>query len=257
MSALLVHEAVGGPIGDAVIESLIGSAERELGGIVQCCGVKVIEIAQGHRIRGGYVAGHHPGETSAAIRTTETAGILKDEYGVSGNVGLYRGPVDRQALNAEEEEEGVAVPAHVRGRALVGVIDVVEIGDEPRGARGGGGASPQVAGTGIFHNRELKLPVARLDFRFYYKASCILVAALPVPVDDHASHTAREHVIDLSLNDGRICRLVADIHVVAEAEPRHKVRIYLRGRARVQELRRWHFADVPICRNVAVWLSRK
>lgn len=95
----------------------------------------------------------------------------------------------------------------------------------------------------VDHDRESE---AGMGFRFRHDEFCGLVDVVvwTIPIDDDAVDSTADHVRDLIVNLLRVCRTVADIHVVRPSEPQEQMSIDLRVRARIEQRMHIHFAYV-------------
>src|SRR5689334_6936122 len=99
------------------------------------------------------------------------------------------------------------------------------------------------------HNRKVE---ARVELRLIPEALGSLIVGgkvraeftAAVPVNDSAIQPAADHVIDLLLDLQRVTGNVADVHVVAKAEPGNQMRVNLGSGARIKQRSRGDLADV-------------
>src|SRR6185437_5026045 len=86
LPALLLHDAIGAPGSERVVETFVGGSHRKLGWILLRGRVEVVQIVQRHRIALRRIGRLYPGEPTIRVRARKSAIILKDELKIACGV---------------------------------------------------------------------------------------------------------------------------------------------------------------------------
>src|SRR5437868_5516487 len=190
--------------------------------------VKAVEVGLAPII-GIACVDHYPRNAPTALGMGEPAGILEYEERISWHISGDPLPVKcAEPVRIEKEHGWTTTDSHVRRGGLKVVVCVCEIRDHLRVQVAACGVVALIQSSAVFHDREYKVTVATLCFRFEGKSGRIRHGVvLPIPIFNESRDTTAQRISYLPFHLGWVARCVSHIHVARLSKPRHEVRVDL------------------------------
>ena len=186
---------------------------------------------------------HDPGITAFTQDVRKSVIVLKEKRRLGRERSTHTIPVDRIGkVNVEVRDHRFPGQSHVSRRGKVRLFHVLQLLHESLLRRTTRTRIPLDRAL-IDHDRKRE---ARMSFRLRHDELRRLIDAVvrAIPVDDHPINSTADHVGDLAMNLFRVCRTVADIHMVRTTEPQQQMGINLGRRAGIQQAVNIDFTDV-------------
>jgi len=175
--------------------------------------------------------------------------VVRTSGHFSGYAGANPRPIGGVSLMPKKVDDRPSSAIKVCGRTRIRDVGIVQVVDESLGNVAADRGSAGLERARIVHDGKSK---TRMKLRLVHKGLSPQIIggkvragfAAPVPVDDGSVNPTAQHVIHLLLHLQEVAGNIADIHVVAKAEPGNQMGVNLGRRSGIEQAADGRFADV-------------